>query len=129
MSSWATRAIFVLAMLAPIVVGLWLYSFVFASPFGVLLATVPPAVTPTAARTSGNEAPTTTGAQLPQPTSSPTAPAQQPDSAAKQPPTPTPAASDAKEPLTPTPPPSAAEEPPSEASTVPTITPTSLPVL
>lgn len=115
MNSWATRAVFILAMLAPIIVGLWLYSFVFASPFGVLLAAAPPSVAPTATRTSGNEASTTTGAQLPQPIASATASEQQTDLASKQPPTPAPTAS-------------AATKAPPEGSAVPATTPTSVPV-
>lgn len=34
MPTWANRAVFLLAMIVPIVVGLWLYSMVFAAPLG-----------------------------------------------------------------------------------------------
>jgi hypothetical protein len=86
MTRWATRAVFTVAMLAPIAVGLWLYSFVFASPIGMFRA-APSAVTPTATRTNGDDAPTTSGAQLPQPTTSPTAFVRHPYKAAEQSPT------------------------------------------
>ncbi|MFN0074467.1 MAG: hypothetical protein ACKVVP_23545 [Chloroflexota bacterium] len=48
MPTWANRVVFMLAMLVPIVVGLWLYSFVFAAPLGGRGAAPPLAPTPVA---------------------------------------------------------------------------------
>jgi hypothetical protein len=58
MTGWATRSVFIVAMLLPILVGLWLYSVVLASPLGTLF--------PQATRTPvtiGNE-PTPTSVSL-----------------------------------------------------------------
>src|SRR4051794_24002167 len=84
MTALATRLVFLLAMLVPIVVGLWLYSFVLASPLGALTAQTPHATssTPTV-NEPGGQAPLASGraASSPVTSASPTAtatPIQQP---------------------------------------------------
>ncbi len=76
MSALATRLVFILAMLVPIVVGLWLYSFVLASPLGALTAQMPHAnsSTPTVNKPGGPESLASgRAASSPVPTASPTA--------------------------------------------------------
>jgi hypothetical protein len=76
MSALATRLVFLLAMLVPVVVGLWLYSFVLASPLGALTAQTPHAnsSTPTVNKPGGPESLASGGAaSSPVPIASPTA--------------------------------------------------------
>jgi len=75
MTTLATRLVFLLAMLVPVVVGLWLYSFVLASPLSTLTAQTPHgnSSTPTANKPAGPESLASGGAASPVPTAPPTA--------------------------------------------------------
>src|SRR5215204_3939815 len=75
MTTLATRLVFLLAMLVPIVVGLWLYSFVLASPLSTLTAqtTHGNSSTPTPNKPAGPESLASGSAASPVPTAPPTA--------------------------------------------------------